>query len=350
MAETQLLDAGRLTEAATAILAALAVPTEDAQLVAQSLVRADLWGHQSHGLLRLPWYARRLQSGAMRAQTQAEKLVDSAAVVVLDGRDGIGQVLAEKAMREALRRAKGYGIGAVAVRNSNHFGTAMFYSLMAPPKGCVAMVFTNASPAMAPWGGREKRVGTNPWSLAAPAGQYAPLVLDIANTAVARGKVYLAKQRGEPIPPGWALDSQGAPTTDPLAAIAGLIAPMAGHKGYGIAVVMDMLAGVLTGSAFGKAVHGPYEPSERSGCGHLMLALDIASFLPLEQFNARMEQLVQELKGTPLAAGSDEIYYPGELEARNAERQVREGLLLPQETVAGLQALADELGLQLALG
>jgi LDH2 family malate/lactate/ureidoglycolate dehydrogenase len=181
----------------------------------------------------------------------------------------------------------------------------------------VGFLSTNASPAMAPWGGREKTVGNNPWSWAAPAGRHAPLVLDIANTAVARGKVYLARQKGLPIPEGWALTADGAPTTDPAAAIAGIILPMAQHKGYAIAVVMDMLSGVLTGSAFGTGVHGPYQTEKRSGAGHLMIALDIAAMQPLAEFGTRMDQLIAGLKAVPLAQGFDEVFYPGEIEARN---------------------------------
>lgn len=341
---------GALTGAAAAILQSMGVPPADARLVADSLVAADLWGHQSHGVLRLPWYARRLQSGAMHAVTQPTVVVDAGAVMVIDGQAGIGQVLASRAAREAVTRAQAHGIAAVAVRNSNHFGTAMYYSRMGASADCVMMVTTNASPAMAPWGGREKRLGTNPWSLAAPAGRHPPMVLDIANTAVARGKVYLAKQRGERLPTGWALDARGAPTTDPLAAIAGMIAPMAGHKGYAIAVMVDMLSGVLTGSAFGAAVHGPYEPLPASGCGHLFIALDIAAFMPPTEFGSRMEQLIAELKATPLAPDSVGVFYPGELEARQAEENRRSGLHLPSQTLDDLRALAVELGLQFDIG
>jgi LDH2 family malate/lactate/ureidoglycolate dehydrogenase len=337
------IDPAQLTRFGTSVCAALGVPAADAQLVADSLVQADLWGHASHGVMRLPWYARRLQSGAMHAVTQPRTVVDAGAVAVIDGADGIGQVLAERATREAMRRARLHGIAAVAVRNSNHFGTAMYYSLMGPPQGCIVMVTTNASPAMAPWGGREKRVGTNPWSLAAPAGRHAPMVLDIANTAVARGKVYLARQKGQAIPAGWALTADGEPTTDAAAAVAGLIAPMAGHKGYAIAVMMDMLSGVLTGSAFGTAVHGPYQSEQRSGCGHLVIALNIAAFIAPGEFDTRMEQLVDQLKSTPLAANSGEVLYPGELEDRYQRQQLREGLRLPVKTLAELRALGAEL-------
>ena len=338
------IEPARLIAFCEAIFAALKVPPNDAKLLSDSLVQADLWGHQSHGVLRAPWYAKRFQNGSMRAVTQQETIIDAGAIAVVEGHDGIGQVLAARATEEAIRRAKQHGIGAVAVRNSNHFGTAMYFSHMGAVKNCVLMVTTNASPAMAPWGGREKRVGTNPWSLAAPAGKHAPMVLDIANTAVARGKIYLAKQYGEKIPNGWALDAEGKPTTDATAAIAGLIAPMAGHKGYAIAVMMDMLSGVLTGSSFGAAVAGPYQSEKRSGCGHLIIALNIAAFMAPLEFAARMEQLIAQLKSTPLAAETAEIFYPGELEARNAARYLREGLVLPEQTLADLDALARALG------
>ena len=317
------------------------MPQDDAALVADSLVQADLWGHQSHGVLRLDWYRARIRSGAMKAATQAELVADSGAVAVIDGRDGVGQVLAARAMREAISRARRHGIGAVGVRNSNHFGTAMYYTRVAASEGCVGFLSTNASPSMAPWGGREKVVGNNPWSIAAPAGRHAPMLLDIANTAVARGKVYLARQRGESIPPGWALDANGVPTTDAQAAIDGIILPMGGHKGYGISVMMDVLSGVLTGSAFAGGVHGPYQSEKRSGCGHLALALDIEAFEPLVEFHARMEAMIGQLKATPRAPGVDAIHYPGEIEAMNAERNAR-GLQFPADTLADLGRVANE--------
>src|SRR5687768_5439815 len=150
------------------VLGALGVPEDDARLVADSLVQADLWGHQSHGFLRLPWYAARLRSGAMVVRTVPEVLSDTGPLLMLDGRDGIGQVLADRARGLAVERAGRFGVGVVGVRNSNHFGTAMYFTRRAARDGCVAVLTTNASPAMAPWGGREKRLGTNPWSIAAP--------------------------------------------------------------------------------------------------------------------------------------------------------------------------------------
>lgn len=334
-----------LLDFATAAYARAGMAEPDAYLAADTLVQADLWGHQSHGVLRLPWYVARLRAGVCDPVAQPELVVDAGAIAVMDGHDAMGQVLTARAMEDAIRRAKAHGIGAVALRRSNHFGTAMYFTLMAARAGCVGFLSTNASPAMAPWGGRRKTVGTNPWSWAAPAGALAPMVLDIANTGVARGKIYLARQKGQPIPEGWAITAEGAPTTDPAEAIDGIILPMAGHKGYAIAVMMDMLSGVLTGSAFGTGVHGPYQTEQRSGAGQFMIALDIAAIQPLAEFNARMEGYIAELKSVPLAQGFDEVVYPGELEARNDARHRAEGLSLPPDTLADLRKLADELGL-----
>ena len=326
------------------VLRAVGVPGDDAELVAGSLVQADLWGHGSHGVMRLPWYVERIRSGAMTPVTEPEWVSDSGPVAVLDGRDGVGQVVAAIAAREAIRRAREHGIAAVGVRNSNHFGTAAYFTRMAPPQDCVALLTTNASPAMAPWGGRHKAVGTNPWSIAAPAGRHDIAVIDIANTAVARGKVYLARERGEQIPEGWAADAAGAPTTDPGDAIAGAILPMAGHKGYAIALMMDVLSGVLTGSGFGSGVAGPYEAERRSGAGHLYVALHVEAFLPRAEFDARMEALIAEVTSVPRADGVDEILYPGAPEARNELRRRRDGLELPQRTLVELERLAVETG------
>jgi LDH2 family malate/lactate/ureidoglycolate dehydrogenase len=342
-------DPDRLREFAAAVYRACGVAPPDADLIADTLVQADLWGHSSHGVLRLDWYRQRILAGTMRAVTQPETVLDGGATAVIDGRDGIGQVLAKRAMEDAVARAQRHGVGVVAVRDSNHFGTAMYYTRIAAEQGCIGFLSTNASPAMAPWGGRAKAVGNNPWSIAAPAGRHAPMVLDIANTAVARGKVYLARQRGEAIPQGWALDAEGRPTTDPRAAIEGMILPMAGHKGYAIAVMMDVLSGVLTGSGFASEVRGPYQAKERSRCGHLVMALRIDAFEPLAEFEARMESYIGQLKSAPLAPGFDEVLYPGEIEARNDARQRREGLALPEAAFAGLRRIADATGIALEI-
>src|SRR5689334_9645632 len=343
------IDPERLRDFATAVYAGQGVPDSDAQLVADTLVQADLWGHQSHGVLRLGWYLERLQHGVMTPVTTPELVVDAGAIAVLDGHAGVGQVLAMRATHEAIQRARAHGIGAVAVRNSNHFGTCMYYTRRVAAAGCVAMLTSNGGPAMAPWGGRKKIIGTNPWSVAAPAGAHPPFVMDMANTGVARGKIYLARQKRQPIPLGWAINAAGQPTTDPQEAIDGIILPMAEHKGYAIAAVVDLLSGVLTGSGFLSAVHSPYKTAEKSNCGHLMIAMNVEAFQPLAQFNASMEKFAAEIKAVPTAKGFEEVFYPGELEFNNNRKNRREGLQLPDDTLADLKRIARETGLEAKL-
>jgi LDH2 family malate/lactate/ureidoglycolate dehydrogenase len=335
------LDPVRLAGFGAQVLGRLGVPGTDAELVADSLVTADLWGHPSHGMLRLGWYAARLRSGAMAARTEPRLVTDLGAIAVMDGCDGVGQVVTDRACADAVARAAEHGVGVVAVRNSNHFGTAAHWTRRIAEAGCVGILFTNGSPAMAPWGGTGKTVGANPWSIATPGGSHPPVVLDIANTGVARGKIYAAAQRGEPIPDTWALDEHGVPTTDPRVAVNGLLAPMGGHKGYAISFLMDVLSGVLTGSGFATDVVGPYVPDRRSRCGHLVMALRIDAFLPRVEFDARIDDLIGRTKAVPKAAGVEDVFYPGEIEFRAAGAGRRAGVEIPDRTVADLRDLGE---------
>jgi LDH2 family malate/lactate/ureidoglycolate dehydrogenase len=325
-----------------AVLRAEGVPRPDAHLLADTLVTAELWGHPSHGMLRLPWYVARLRSGAMERVTRIERVRDTGALVVLDGGNGIGQVITDRAVALGVERARECGVSAIGVRNSGHFGAAAYFTRKAADQGCVALLCTNASPAMAPWGGRRKSIGTNPWSIAAPAGRHGTVVMDLANTAVARGKVYLAAERGTAIPEGWAADADGNPTTDPRRAIEGLILPMAGPKGYVISFMFDVLAGVLTGSAFGADVAGPYQPDARSGAGHLLLTIDVAAMADPASYAERVEALVDATRSADTAAWADRVLVPGELEDQNLAENSRTGITLTATTWAGLVTLGAE--------
>jgi LDH2 family malate/lactate/ureidoglycolate dehydrogenase len=336
----QLFDSPDLVRVGTRILTALGVPGDDARLVSDSLVTADMWKHASHGMLRLPWYAARLRSGAMSAVTDTEVVVDTGALGVLDGRDGIGQVITSIACQDAVRRAEHHGVGVVAVRNSNHFGTAAYWTKRMALAGCVGILTTNSSPAMAPWGGNAKTVGANPWSVAAPGGSHDPVVLDISNTNVARGKVYSALQKNQEIPAGWAIDRDGKPTTDPQAALDGIMLPVGEHKGYGISFMMDILSGVLTGSSSATDVVGPYVSDQRSGCGHLVIALKVNTIAGDDAFAERIDSLIKTTKSVPLAHGVSEIFYPGEIEARAEKAAASQGVTLPSKTVDDLRKLA----------
>ncbi len=323
------------------------VPAADADLLADSLVVAELWGHPSHGAIRLPWYLTRIRTGAMEAATRVETVRDNGPVVVLDGHDGLGQVVTQHAVDLGVERAKAHGISAVAVRGSGHFGTAAYFTRQAADQGCIALLATNASPAMAPWGGRSRLIGTNPWSIAAPGPDGDVLVMDMANTAVARGKVYVAADRGTQIPDGWGARADGTPTTDPREAIEGLILPVGGAKGYVMAFMFDVLAGVLTGSAFGADVVGPYRPEGRSGAGHLLITLDVAAFAERADYEARVRSLVEQVRGSAPAAWSDAVLTPGELEDRNRSRAEESGVTVSDQTWAELTTLADATGVPL---
>ncbi|WP_432514922.1 Ldh family oxidoreductase [Kineococcus sp. SYSU DK001] len=346
MTNDMVVGSEELLDFAAAVLRSLGVPPDDAHLVADSLVVAETWGHPSHGLLRLSWYVDRLRSGAVKPVTEVETLTDTGPLVHLDGHDGIGQVITAYAVDLAVERAKQSGVGVVGVRNSNHFGTAAYFTRRAARSGCAAILTTNGSPAMAPWNGMDKVVGANPWSFAAPDGAGDVTVVDIANTGVARGKVYAAAEKGVDIPPGWALDKHGRPTTDPAAALDdGVILPMAGHKGYAVSFLMDVFSGVLTGSSYGRAVGGPWQPTAHSGAGHLVIALDIERFQPLDVFGERVQDLISQVRSARPVPGAGGILYPGELENRNAA--AARTITLPHRTVQGLEQLARETGVGL---
>jgi LDH2 family malate/lactate/ureidoglycolate dehydrogenase len=338
--------AEQLAQFAVQVLVASGVRADDAELVADSLVSADLWGHSSHGILRLPWYVARLRTGVMRAAVDPAVARDGGAVVVLDGGAGFGQVIAAHAARLAIARAREHGVAAVAVRNSNHFGTAAYFTRMAPPAGCVAVLATNASPAMAPWGGARKRVGTNPWSVAAPAGRHGVAVMDVANTVAARGKVHVALQCGKPIPPGWAVTATGEPTTDPAQALQGMMLPLGGHKGFAIAFMLDVLTGVLSGGASGSAVAGPYQDERPGRVSHLYIALHVAAFVSESVFAAHMERLMDDVRS---GGAAGEIVIPGEFEERHARRAREEGVRLTAGTVADLERMAQDTGVALQI-
>ena len=251
----------------TGILAAVGVPPADARLLADSLVTAELWGHSSHGMLRLPWYAARLRSGAMEPVTRPTVVTDSGPLVVLDGNDGIGQVLTARAVDLGIERARAHGIA--GSRSATPITSARPPTSPAARRRPAAWPCWRRTPARR-WrrGVAARRRSARTRGRSPHRAAVRPVVMDIANTAVARGKIYLAKERGEPIPEGWAADADGVPTTDAREAVHGVILPMAGHKGYAITFMMDVLAGVLTGSSFGTGVAGPYDPERRSGCGH----------------------------------------------------------------------------------
>ena len=327
------------------MLQAADMPPEDALLVAHSLSEADARGLGSHGVVRLlPVYLRRLQAGTTRARPNISVLRRRGAIAVLNGDAGLGQVVGHAAMRLATAAAREFGIGAVAVRHSSHFGIGALFAEQAVAEGMVGIVMANAPSNMPPHGGRGRFFGTNPLAVGLPCGAERPVVLDMSTSVVARGKIVMLQKLGLPIPLGWAIDSEGNPTEDAGAALAGAVLPMAGYKGSGLALVIDALCGVLAGAAFGPHIVDLYnEGDQPQNVGHFFMALDVETFLSLAQFREQMDQLVREVRAQPRQPGVERIYVPGEWEYELAERSQCEGVPLPAAGVRELDELACRL-------
>ena len=315
---------------------------EDAQTAAAALVRANLRGVDSHGVARVPMYCERLRRGVATAQPtiRIERIARAAALV--DGDNGLGLVVGRRAMAEAVTMAAESGIGLVGVKRSGHYGMGALYVLQAVDARCIGLAFTNASRALAVWGGRSPFLGTSPFAAGAPRDQGPPFVLDMACSIVARGKLKFAAQRGEPIPEGLALDKHGRPTTDGKAAFEGVMQPVGGAKGSGLSMLMDVLSGVFTGAAFGGDVRNPFTGLDGpQDTGHFFIAIKADLFMPLQVFFDRMRILADRVKSQPLAEGFDEILMPGEPEYRTEQERVERGIPLTADVVDVLRQEAQ---------
>lgn len=330
---------------ARALLAAHGVPDADAAVVANCLVRADLRGVDTHGLVRLPGYLDRVRRGLVNPNPELSPLRVTPAAASLDGQNGFGFVVGTRAMQEAIAMATDFGIGIVSARRSTHFGMAACYVLQALEAGFVSLVFSNASPAMPPWGGRGALLGTNPLAAGAPGGRLGPFLLDMSPAVAARGKIRRAARRGERIPLGYALDPAGRPTTDPEAALHGVVLPIGDFKGSGISMLMDIFGGVLSGAAFAGEVGDQYKAFDRpQNVGHFFLAMKPDLFIPQEEYRARMDTLVERVHACPKAEGFDEILLPGEPEARQEQIRRRSGIPYAGSEIDSLQEEARRAG------
>lgn len=342
-----LFPADRLRAFTEAVFQKVGVSAEDAALTTDSLIEANLRGVDTHGITRmLSVYIKRLQVGVVSARTQWEIRREKPATALIDAQNSLGQVVGTRAMQLAIEKARQHGVGFTAVTHSNHYGAAAYYSMMALPHGMIGFSATNAPATVAPWGGREPMLGTNPLSYAFPAGEVRPVVLDMATTVVARGRLLLFAKQGLPLEPGWALDEHGVPTTDAQAALRGLLAPLGGYKGYGLAMIVDLLCGTLTGANFGKHFPGFLADNleDPSDIGSVFMALDVDSFIDLAEFKGRIDQSVREMKAAALAVGGEHIYVPGEIEFDTKEQRLRSGIPMPEQVVRDFVALGEELG------
>ncbi len=334
--------APRLVGFATDLLAGLGVPAADARFAARELIVAELEDQPSHGLARLPFVVRKLRDGAIALRPEMTVVASRGGVALLDAGNGLGAVAGSRAMEIAIERAREHGIGACAVRNSNHIGAASFYVEVAAAAGMVGLAFTNTPPALAPPGGLKPYLGTNPIAAAFPtAGD--PVVVDMATSQVARGRVLIAGRKGEPIPLGWALDAAGRPTTDPKAALEGSMAPLGGAKGFALALVVEALTGVLAGAGVGPEVGGLYFDADRpSRVGHLLIAIDPSAFAP--GFAERMTSLANSIRNTERIDPAVPVRVPGDRRHTLRAERTRDGLDVPDDLVLELNQLAAGVG------
>ena len=325
----------------------LGVTTGDAETAANALVAADLRGVDTHGVIRFnpqAWYVKWLTEGSMTARPNIRVVSESSSTALIDGDRGMGMVIGHRAMELAIRKAKESGIGMVGVRNSRHYGMSAYYAMMALPHDMIGIAMTNASRQVVPTFGYEAKFGTNPMCFAVPADKELPFVLDMATTTAAAGKLELAARQGKSIPPGWALNEQAEATNDPrVAQNARRLLPLGGsreggsHKGYGLAILVEILCGVLTGTM--TALNRDQDPR-----GHFFGAIRVDNFRPVDEFKRDMDRLIRELKATPPIKSQERVYVAGEIEFETTEERAERGIPLLPSVLKGLRDVSEQLG------
>jgi len=331
-----------LKETCAKLLQAVSVNKEDAELAADVITCAELRGIGSHGIARMPVYLKRVKMGLINAhpQIKIENRYNAAAVV--DGDNGLGQVVTARGMERAIEMASSEGVGIAGVRNSNHFGVAAYYVMQAMEKDMIGLVITNSSPAIAPFGGKRPLLGTNPMAVGIPGRDGANIVVDMASSVTARGKIRLCAARHEPLPPECALDEEGKPTCDPDKALHGSLVPMGGVKGYALAVLIDLMAGVLTGSGYSDGVRELNDFSGPVNAGHLLMAIRIDAFKDTETFKEQIYDYVARLHDEPKASNVKNIYAPGEIEQNLTAERMQTGIPFTRAQIDSLKNMAEE--------
>lgn len=328
------------------LMVASGVEAGCAQSCADMLVDADLTGVSSHGVSRMAIYMERMEKEMVSRDNNIRILRESPSAVVIDAGNTLGAPSAAFAMETCIRKAAETGCCFATVKNSNHFGAAAYYTKMAARAGMIGFACTNLTGKIAPYGAAEPFMGTDPISVAAPSLDR-PVVLDMTPSVVALGKLILAQKLGQEIPLGWALDKEGKPTTDPAAGRAGSLVPIGGPKGSGLAIMVEVLSGILSGAGYGNQLHDLYQFDAPQGVGHFMGAIDISKFIPLEDFKAALSRMRGEIKGLRKAEGVEEIFMPGERSLRHGEQCAETGIILPDPVYEELVKLGEPYGMSL---
>ncbi len=345
--QASLFSAKRLEAFSVSALSALGLPEQDAAVCAARMIEADLRGVDTHGIFRTPHYAQRIRANGINLHPRVHTVRENAVTALVDGDNAMGHLVMTYATELAIRKAKESGMAWVGTFNGNHAGAGAVYSSMPIAHDMVGMYMTVANANhMAPWGGVELILGTNPISVAIPAGKEPPVVLDIATTMASYGKIKLAAQKGESIPLGWMIDRKGQPLTDPKRSSEGFILPIGGYKGYGLNVVIGMLAGVLNGAAFGRnVIDFNKDVGTINNSGHMIMAMRVDNFQPVEAFKQEMDRVIREIRESKRMDNVDRIWLPGEMEHYRMLDRLEKGIPLAPIVVANLRQLAAELNL-----
>ncbi len=334
------------------VLGKLGVSSEDARTTTEVLVTTDTWGVFTHGTKLLAGYAKRLQGGGLRVDCSPRVAIEGPAWAIVDGQSTLGQVASTFAMKCAIEKARKCGVAYVGVRNSCHFGAAGYYAWLAARENMIGLAMANDVPSVAAPGSRGAVIGSNPIAYAIPAGDRDPLLLDISIATVAGGRVYARSKRGESIPEGWLIGPDGRPTTDGgLYPGQASLAPMSGHKGYGIGLLIESLSGVITGAAVTKQV-GSWlfdDPALPTDHGAAFIVIDHQQMMQAPVFAQRMAALIDEIHQSPVADSSDRILMPGEREWEHRRRVLKNGISLPEDVIGKLEEVATEVGIDLPL-
>ena len=337
-----------LLSAVSRVFVGAGLSEADAETIAVALVEADLRGIPSHGVMLVPMYVNRLSAGSVTTAPRGEVVVDFGAVAVLDAGHAMGILTADQGMALAIERAGMLGAGVVVARRAFHFGAAFRYVAAAARAGMIGIAAANTRPLMPAPGGARAVVGNNPLAIGVPRDGQEPIILDMALSEAALGKIRLAAAEGRAIPATWATDAAGQATSDPEAAIAGMLLPAAGPKGFGLAFMLDVLTGVLSGGAFGSSVKGLYaDPAVPNDCAHMFIALDASAFGDTRSFNDRVLELARQVSDSPAASGVDRVRLPGEPEADRRAAAHTRGADLDASVLAALHDTAATLGVEL---
>lgn len=339
----------KLRNVATEIVKMYGEHEANASLVADCLVKADMRGIFTHGTYLLVTMFERIQAGMLNIPTKITMVKESNAVSLIDGGNGLGQLAARRAMEISIEKAQKFGIAVTSVKNTNNISFLGYYAHLASQKGMIGIAASNAAPSMAPWGSSEAFIGTSPFSVSIPAKNKRPMILDMSSSIVARGKIRKASRNKEKIPLGWAIDSKGNPTSNPEEALKGTLLPIAGPKGSALAIVIDVICGLVTGSKYGPNVKTFHKLEGPTGVGAICMAMDISYFMDLSDFQSKIDDYINSIKNLKKVRGVSEIFLPGEIEFLKEEKSQKEGIELDFPTVEKLNDLLSKLNIDLRL-